>query len=55
MKHLISHARNSHPEVFSEKDVLNNLPLFTGEHLCWSPFLIRVAPVNIANISRTPI
>ena len=31
------------PEVFYEKKaVLKNLAIFTGEHLCWSLFLIKL-------------
>ena len=30
------------PEVFRKKDVLKNFKNFTGKHLCWSIFLIKL-------------
>ena len=29
-------------EVFSEKSIFKNFPKFTGKHLCWSLFLIKL-------------
>ena len=29
------------PEVFYKEDVLKNFAIFTGKHLCWSPFLVN--------------
>ena len=34
--------RSSRPEVFCKKGVLRNLAKFTGKHLCWSFFLIKL-------------
>ena len=30
------------PEVFYKKSVPKNFPIFTGKHLCWSLFLIKL-------------
>ena len=46
-----------------QKAVLKNFAIFTGKHLCWSFFLIKlqlqtptqVFPKNISNFLRTPI
>ena len=53
------------PKVFYKRAVLKNLAIFTGKHLCWSLFLIkllyqkrlqhRCLPVNIAKFLRTSI
>ena len=52
--------RSSHKEVYSEKGVLKTFTKFTGEHLCWSLFLInlqayaRCFPVKFVKFLRTP-
>ena len=33
---------SSHRGVFCEKGVLKNLPDFTGKHLCWNLFLVKL-------------
>ena len=56
------------PEVFVKKGVLENFANFTGKHLCWSLFLIKLQgsltkkrlqhrcfPVKFEKILRTPI
>ena len=46
------------PEVFSKKGVLKNLANFTGKHLCWSHFLIKLQayfPVKSAKFVTTHI
>ena len=35
------------PEVFFKKDVLKNLANFTGKHLFWSIFLIKLGPATL--------
>ena len=35
------------PNMFSEKGVLKNFALFTGKHLCWSLFSIKLQSLNI--------
>ena len=42
------------PEVFYEKDVLQSFENFTGNHLCWSFFLIKLQttlPESLRKIS----
>ena len=34
--------RSSRPEMFCKKGVLKNFAIFTGKHLCWSLFLIKL-------------
>ena len=43
--------------VFYKKAILKTLAIFTGKHLCWGLFLIKLQafPVNIAKFLRTPI
>ena len=55
--------RSSRPGIFCEKFVLKSLAKFTGKHLCWSLFLIKLKakkrsqhscfPVNFAKFLRT--
>ena len=35
-------SQNQPPEVFCKKGVLKNFANFTGKHLCWSLFLIKL-------------
>ena len=35
-------SRSSCPKVFCKEDVLKKVTKFTGMHLCWSPFLIKL-------------
>ena len=35
-------SRSSRPEVFCKKDALKSYAKFTGKHLCWSLFLIKL-------------
>ena len=44
--------RSSHREMFCKKGVLRNFTKFTGEHLCQSLFLNKVA--GLAKFLRTP-
>ena len=35
-----------HPsEVFCKKEILKNIAYFTGKHLCWSLFLIKLQAI----------
>ena len=59
------------PEEFYKKGVLKNFAIFTGKHLCWGLFLIKLQtwpafslkrrlqrrcfPVSIAKFLRTPV
>ena len=57
------------PETFYKKEVLRDFPMFTGQHVCWSLFLIKLQawnfikkrlqhrcfPVNTAKFLRAPI
>ena len=43
--------RRSRPEVFCEKGVLRNFTIFTGNCLCWSPFL-RMLQVRARNFTK---
>ena len=33
---------SSHLQIFFRIDVLKNLGIFTGKHLCWSLFLVKL-------------
>ena len=37
-------GRNSHRKCSMKKAVINNFAIFTGKHLCWSFFLIKLQP-----------
>ena len=37
-----SHIRSSGPQMFFKLGVLKNFANFTGKHLCWSLFLIKL-------------
>ena len=39
-------------EVFYQKAVLNNFAIFTGKHLCWSLFLIKLQPWWLAALLK---
>ena len=59
------------PEVLYKKSILRNFAIFTGKHLCWSLFLIKLqafksaillkrdsstgAFLNIVKFLRTPV
>ena len=58
--------RSTYSRMFFKKDIFKNFTIFTGKHLCWSLFLIKVwrlatllkrysntMPVNIAKFLRT--
>ena len=54
--------KSSNRRYSIKKTVLKNFAIFTGRHLCWSLFLIKLMdfrhrcfPVNIAKFLRTPI
>ena len=40
-RNLGSSYRSSHWQVFFKICILRNFVIFTGKHLCWSPFLIK--------------
>ena len=40
------------PEVFYRKAVLKQFAIFTGRHLCWSLFLIKLQDFRPANLSK---
>ena len=51
-------CRSSRSQMFFKIDVLKNFAIFTGKHLCWSLFLIKLQafkcfPVNIAKFLRS--
>ena len=53
---LTNYKVASTPEVFFKKAVLKKFAVFTGNHLCWSPFLINLrAERPIVKFLRTPI
>ena len=37
---------SSYPEELCKKGILENVAKLTGKHLCWSPFLKKVAGVR---------
>ena len=41
--------RSSHPEVSWEKGALKNFAIFTGKHLWWSLFLIKLWAFSLAS------
>ena len=50
-------CRSSRSQMFFKIGVLKNFAMFTGKHLCWSLFLIKMQafrcfPVNIAKLLR---
>ena len=50
-------CRSSRSQMFFKVDVFKNFAIFTGKHLCWSLFLIKLQafrcfPVNIAKFLR---
>ena len=47
-------SRSSHLEVFCEKGVLNNFAIFTGKHLCWSLFLMKLQARPATLLKRDP-
>ena len=51
-------CRSSRSQMFFKISILKNFPMFTGKHLYWSLFLIKLQafrffPVNIAELLRT--
>ena len=40
------------PEVFCKKDILRNVPKFTGKHLCQSLFFNKVAGLRSATFVK---
>ena len=36
-------------EVFHKKAILKNFVIFTGKHLCWGLFFIKVAGLQASN------
>ena len=40
------------PEVFYKKSVLKNVLIFTGKHLCWSLFLIKLQALRSATLLK---
>ena len=38
----VKRKRNSRPEVLAKKSALKKIAKFTGKHLCWSLFLIKL-------------
>ena len=43
-------SRSSHSQMFFEIGVLENSAIFTGKHLCWSLFLIKLTPETRAQV-----
>ena len=39
------------PEVYYKKAVFKNFAMFTGKHLCWSPFFNKVAGESNTGVS----
>ena len=54
---LFEKIKSSHQQMFFKIGVLKNFALFTGKHLCWNFFLIKLQVcnflVNIAKFLRT--
>ena len=44
---LYVRSRSNRLEVFCEKGVLKNYAIFTGKHLCWSFFLIKLQTMKL--------
>ena len=44
--------RSSHPEMICEKDVLKYFAKFTGKHLRWSLFLIKLQTLVLATLNK---
>ena len=39
--------RSSHKQMFSRTGVIGNFTIFTGKHLCWGPFLIKLQALGL--------
>ena len=44
--------RSNRPEVFCEKGVLKSPAVFTGKHMCWSLFLIKLKAFKPATLLK---
>ena len=52
-----SYQQKQPPDVFCKKAALKNFAIFTGKHLCWSLFLIKLQAFRCfsMNIAKTSI
>ena len=48
---MFSDIQQEPPEMFYKKSVFQNFAIFTGKHLCWSLFLIKL---QVCFIKKTP-
>ena len=46
-------VRTKHSQIFGKVHVLQNLVIFTGKHLCWSLFLIKLSGWRSSTLSKT--
>ena len=49
---FLKHLTFQLPEVFCKKGVLKNLRYFTGEHLCWSLFYIKLQAIRSTTLLK---
>ena len=40
------------PEVFYKKAVLKNFAIFTGKHMCWNLFLIKLQAIRLTSLLK---
>ena len=51
--HVLNENQKLSPAVFYKKTVLKNFAVFTGKHLCWILFSIKVENVQVCNFVRS--
>ena len=51
-KQYLVHCRNSYQRCFVKKGVLKNFAIFTGKHMCWSFFLIKLRAFRTATLLK---
>ena len=44
--------KSSHRRCSTQKAVLKSFAIFTGKHLCWSPFLIKLPALSRATLLK---
>ena len=44
--------RGSHLQMFFKTDVFENFAIFTGKHLCWSLFIIKLQASRVVNLPK---
>ena len=48
----LTFCRSSHLQVFFKIAILKNFVIFTGKHLCWSLFLIKLQTFRLVTLSK---